>query len=42
MTAKKKKIVNVEKNDYKVFLNKEKDFYAERFYRWTISKLPTL
>lgn len=27
MTAKKKKIVNVEKNDYKVFLNKAKDFY---------------
>ena len=27
MTAKKKKIVNVEKNDYKIFLNKAKDFY---------------
>jgi hypothetical protein len=27
MTAKKKRIVNVEKNDYKVFLKKAKDFY---------------
>jgi hypothetical protein len=27
MTAKRKKIVNVEKNDYKIFLNKAKDFY---------------
>lgn len=27
MTAKKKKIVNVEKNDYKIFLNKAKGFY---------------
>lgn len=27
MTAKKKKIVNVEKNDYKIFLHKAKDFY---------------
>ncbi|MFH1128598.1 MAG: hypothetical protein V1699_04240 [Candidatus Omnitrophota bacterium] len=27
MTAKKKKIVHVEKNDYKIFLKKAKDFY---------------
>lgn len=27
MMAKKKKIVNVEKNDYKIFLKKAKDFY---------------
>ncbi len=27
MTAKKSKIINVEKNDYKVFLKKAKDFY---------------
>lgn len=27
MTAKKKKIVSVEKNDYKIFLHKAKDFY---------------
>lgn len=28
MTAKKLKAVNVEKNDYKIFLKKAKDFYA--------------
>ena len=27
MMAKKKKVVNVEKNDYKIFLKKAKDFY---------------
>lgn len=27
MTAKKRKIVNVEKNDYKIFLNKANNFY---------------
>ena len=27
MTAKKRKVVKVEKNDYKIFLNKAKDFY---------------
>lgn len=40
MTAKKKKIVNVEKNDYKIFLNKAKDFYeimlkARDIENWT-------
>lgn len=31
MTAKKLKIVNVEKNDYKVFLKKARDFYEIMF-----------
>ncbi|MFH1442092.1 MAG: hypothetical protein ABIH18_08660 [Candidatus Omnitrophota bacterium] len=31
MTAKKLKTVNVEKNDYKVFLKKAKDFYEVMF-----------